>query len=200
VTILFANVPTIPALLTLTSIVPSIEYPQILATWTTSISSNGDSILGFKLYIDDGEGGDYSKVFDGTSDAYFYVIKQDIKCGVVYNVKVTAFNSAGESLPTLQRLRVGIPSSVPLFLNMTSLVPSTSLTLAWQAPFDNGCLPLISYVLNKNGVDMVDVIGPNQLMFVDTHLASAGGLVGTIISYKLKTVNYAGSSQYSEIL
>jgi len=120
-------------------------------------------------------------------------------CGTVYNVKVTAVNYAGESQPTLQRMRVGKPSSVPLYLKWTSIVPQTSIALSWAAPVDNGCLPLVSYVMNKNGVDMADVIAPNQLSFVDTHLAT-GGAIGTLIVYKIKTTNYAGESLYSEPL
>lgn len=51
--------------------------------------------------------------------------------------------------------------------------------------------------MNKNGVDMSDPISPEKLAFVDTHLTT-GGTIGTVITYKLKTVNYAGESSYSE--
>ncbi len=71
--------------------------------------------------------------------------------------------------------------------------------MSWAAPVDNGCLPLVSYVMNKNGVDMADVIAPNQLSFVDTHLTT-GGAIGTKLVYKIKTTNYAGESLYSEPL
>lgn len=118
---------------------------------------------GYKLYIDDGEGGDYTLVYDGTGfpNVYQFIIKEQIACGVVYNVKITAINYAGESAPTLQRMRVGKPSSVPLYLKWTKIVPEASISLSWAAPVDNGCLPLVSYVMNKNGVDMVDIIAPN---------------------------------------
>ena len=118
---------------------------------------------GYKLYIDDGEGGDYTLVYDGSGfpNVYQFIIKEQIACGVVYNVKVTAINYAGESTPTLQRMRVGKPSSVPLYLKWTKIVPETSISLSWAAPVDNGCLPLVSYEMNKNGVDMVDIIAPN---------------------------------------
>ena len=61
---------------------------------------------------------------------------------------------------------------------MKAVVPDISLTLEWVAPEDNGCLPLIKYVLNKNGVDMPDFIAPNKLSFLDTTLTS-GGSIGT---------------------
>lgn len=109
-------------------------------------------------------------------------------------------NSAGESLPTLQNIRVGKISSVPLYLRMTDVVPEVSLTLEWQAPEDNGCLPLTSYIMSKDGVDMPDFIAPNMLKFVDTSFTAATGAIGTTVTYKLKTVNYAGESSYSEDL
>lgn len=201
-TILFANVPAPPTSLTLASVVESAQEPQIRATWTAPTDSNGDAVQGYRLYIDDAQGGDFTLVYDGAgfANVYTFLIRKQITCGLVYNVRVTALNIAGESLPTLQQIRVGKPSSVPLYLRMTAVVPQASLTLAWQAPEDNGCLPLVKYVLRKNGVDMPDFIAPNSLSFVDTTLATAGGTIGTVITYALKTVNYAGDSSYSEIL
>ena len=111
---------------------------------------------------------------------------------------MTALNTAGESLPKLNQIRVGVPSSVPLNLQMVAVVPQASLTLTWEAPEDNGCLPVTAYVLNKNGIDLADSIAPNQLSFVDLHLAAGGGTIGTHIVYSIKTVNYAGVSSYSD--
>ena len=75
-TILFANVPSTPASLTLTST----AKPDLTATWTGPSSINGDAVRGYKLYIDDGEGGDFSLVYDGTGFAniYTYTIGQDL--------------------------------------------------------------------------------------------------------------------------
>lgn len=61
-TVLFANVPSAPATLTLTSS----ATPDLTATWTAPSSSNGDIIRGYKLYIDDGAGGVYTLVYDGS--------------------------------------------------------------------------------------------------------------------------------------
>jgi hypothetical protein len=90
--------------LVLASIVKAMQEPHIQATWTAPVSTNGDVIQGYKLYIDDGMGGDYTLVYDGTGfpNVYTFIITEQIVCGTVYNVKVTALNSAGESLPTLQ--------------------------------------------------------------------------------------------------
>ena len=82
---------------------------------------------------------------------------------------------------------------------MVSVIPDVSLTVSWKAPEDFGCLPLISYALNKNGVDLATVISPNALFFIDTSLTT-GGSTGTQIVYKLKAINSAGPSPYTEDL
>ncbi len=87
ITILFANVPEAPPhdlpypeekWFTLASIVESKEEPHIKATWTAPSTTNGDAVRGYKLYIDDGEGGDYTLVYDGTGfpNVYTYTIKE----------------------------------------------------------------------------------------------------------------------------
>ena len=49
-TILFANPPSSPASLTLTSD----ATPSLTASWTAPTSVNGDAVSGYNLYIDDG--------------------------------------------------------------------------------------------------------------------------------------------------
>jgi hypothetical protein len=41
-------------------------------SWTAPASANGDAIHGYKVYIDDGIGGPYSLVFDGSNYASTY--------------------------------------------------------------------------------------------------------------------------------
>ena len=87
-TILFANVPSSPTSLVLTPSVVTKEEPHIIATWSAPSTMNGDAVSGYNLYIDDGEGGDYSLVYDGTgfANVYTFAITRRVRCGVVYNV------------------------------------------------------------------------------------------------------------------
>lgn len=104
VTILFANAPSQPASLSLAPGLPLIKSePHIVATWSAPVSVNGDAVRGYKLYIDNGEGSDYSLVYDGTgfANVYTYTVTSMLSCGTLYNLKVTAVNLAGESLPAM---------------------------------------------------------------------------------------------------
>jgi hypothetical protein len=49
-TVLFANVPSAPTSMTLTST----KKPTITASWTAPSLSNGDVVKGYKVYVDDG--------------------------------------------------------------------------------------------------------------------------------------------------
>jgi hypothetical protein len=78
---------------------------------------------------------------------------------------------------------------------MTSVIPSVSLTLTWSPPSDTGCLPLTSYLVNKNGVDLPAIISPGQNTYTDSIVS--GGSIGTQITYQLKAINAAGASPYT---
>ena len=52
--------------------------------------------------------------------------------------------------------------------------------------------------MNKNGVDLATQISADSISFSND--ISTGGTIGTVITYKLKAVNNAGSSPYTEDL
>lgn len=59
--------------------------------------------------------------------------------------------------------------------------------LKWVAPLDGGCLPILSYTVQKNGVDLTNVIDPSQTTFTD--IISSGGAIGSNITYAIKANN-----------
>lgn len=61
---IFANRPSAPASLTLSAT----QQPSIEARWTAPADSHGDLASGYRLYIDNGEGGEWAMVFDGSQD------------------------------------------------------------------------------------------------------------------------------------
>lgn len=64
--VIFANIPTAPASLTLFAT----AFPaSIKADWTAPTNVNGDSVSGYRVYIDDGFGGAYQLVLNGQSSS-----------------------------------------------------------------------------------------------------------------------------------
>jgi hypothetical protein len=60
---------------------------------------------------------------------------------------ITAINSAGEGPSAVQSIYLGSPPSAPLYPKLVTVTPQTTLVLSWQAPLDDGCLPITSYVV-----------------------------------------------------
>jgi hypothetical protein len=191
--ITFANRPDPPASLTLSSnTTPSIE-----AKWTAPVDSKGDLPSGYRLYVDNGAGGQYEMVFDGSSDmpaTFSFVVSQNILCGGRYSVKVTAVNVAGESDGTVKEITVGEPPSPPLYPRLTVIVPSSSLTIKWDPVLSDGCRPVTRHVITRDNVDLADVVAPEAVLFDDDISSYA---MGSIITYKIRAVNDQGDGELS---
>jgi hypothetical protein len=93
-------VPDKPASITLT---PMTQPLAIKIDWTAPLNSNGDNTWGYRVYLDNGRGGPFTLIFDtvGYSSIYSYTTGQteNVDCGYLYNVQVTAINTAGEGMP-----------------------------------------------------------------------------------------------------
>ena len=99
--------------------------------------------------MDNGRGGPFIKVYDsvGYSSIYSYKATDAIECGYLYNVRVSAINTAGEGAFIQEHVWVGVPPTAPLNPRMSSVVPMTSLVLEWYKPLSDGCLPILSYTI-----------------------------------------------------
>ena len=138
-------------------------------------------------------------VFDGSFDqpaTFSFVIENDIVCGSIYYLEVTAINVAGESDATQGEIWVGEPSSPPLRPRMTSILPLDQVTIAWDFPLDTGCLPPRHYSINRDGTDIATV-GPEDATFTDDISSVGDFAMGTLIVYKISANNIAGDGEYS---
>lgn len=110
--ITFANVPSEPQQVTLETMD---DLSTMRVMWTAPVQANGDAIHGYKVYVDDGIGGPYSLVFDGSNYPNTYQNDIfDLKCGFNYYVQVSAINVAGEGPSTTAKLWHGLKPSEPL--------------------------------------------------------------------------------------
>lgn len=81
---------------------------------------------------------------------------------------------------------------------MTQITAFSSLTIEWDDPLDLGCLPIYHYKVSRDGSDLDDEVDPGENSFTDSDISSFG--IGDTITYRIKTVNYAGESAYSVAL
>jgi hypothetical protein len=72
------------------------------------------------------------------------------------------------------------------------------LTIGWDAPTSDDCLTILSYTVAKDGVDHTTDIDPSLTSFTDD--ITIDGSIGQLITYKVKAVNYAGESAFSQEL
>ena len=47
----------------------------------------------------------------------------------------------------VEAIYLGSKPSAPVYPELISVTPQTSLVFAWQAPLDDGCLPILNYVV-----------------------------------------------------
>jgi hypothetical protein len=104
-------VPSAPQTLDLVAL----DDQTIRAMWTAPSSVNGDAIRGYKVYVDDGIGGPFTLVFDGSNypSTYRFDI-ENLTCGLNYFVQVSALNVAGEGSKLENKLWFGQVPSEPL--------------------------------------------------------------------------------------
>ena len=85
-TLRHANVPSAPQSLVLTA---AIKPDEIKAEWTAPASMNGDSVSGYRVYLDDGFGGPFTLVYDGKNvpSTYSFTVEQEhLTCSRRYSV------------------------------------------------------------------------------------------------------------------
>lgn len=121
-----------------------------------------------------------------------------IACGGRYNLQVTALNVAGESDGTVSQILAGQEPTMPIYPRLTAISPFSALTLQWNHPLDDGCLPVRHHVVNRDGVDLPTLASADSNSFTDDISSAASFPLGTSITYKIKAVNDAGASAYSE--
>ena len=179
------------------TLTPSADPASILAQWTAPDSLNGDSIHGYRVYVDDGNGGPFNLAIDIASSTTYAFRIPSLECSLFYAVKVSAYNVAGEGVSITKSVWLGEPPSEPLNLRVSSILPSNSLKLEWDLPTTDGCLTILSYTLQKDDdEEYITDLSPADVSYTDD--ISTDGSYGTILTYRLKAENKNGFSEWSE--
>ena len=176
---------------------------SISLTWST-VANTEINTLGYKLYRDNGNDGNFSLVFNGTNKpgqrAY---ISTGLTTGTIYRFKLVAvnFNGDGSESSEVSYPACLAPSSVtPSYESNTST--STTIDLRWDAPSDvNGCA-LIGFKLYKGlTTDTSLTLDSTLSASLQTNPSARTATVtytssdtGTVYRFQIETINSAGSS------
>ena len=114
---------------------------SLYVTWTRSADGTGEGgeILGYELEMDDGQGGDYEVVLDGTGQKLLnYYLATGLTTGYTYKFRVRAytFNGPGEWSTVAEIMVCSAPSdfAIPTVTNVTQ----TDISIEWTPPTDDG--------------------------------------------------------------
>ena len=122
---------------------------RITIEWTprTDRDSPGGDVTGFYVYMAEGLGGSFIKVFDVTSASITQSTVIALLPGNAYKFKVSAYNFNGEGtesgILTTYACQDVTGIDPPSYLIATS----DSMTVSWEEPTSNGSCPILSYAL-----------------------------------------------------
>ena len=130
---------------TLTRNDASTTKTQVAFTWSAPVIDGGDTVIDYKIEMDDDNDGVYSTVATGvTSTAH---TETGLLAGSSYKFRVSARNSVGYSTPSsvLTIVAATVPSqpSAPT----ATLNGETSFTINWSPPTDLGGQTISGYRL-----------------------------------------------------
>eukprot|EP00434_Breviolum_minutum_P041092 symbB.v1.2.036548.t1/scaffold5188.1/size32682/4 len=168
---------------------------------------NGAELVAFKVYMNDGLGGALSYRGKVTDTSYRYYTATGLVTDRTYLVQVTVVSTAAESAKsTVMSVRAcGAPSTPAAPARKVST--SSTITVQWAAPADNGC-PMTGYRVymdeNQDGVAEQDIypgagvetdpldssLVANVLEFQRTGLTS-----GQTYGFKLRAYNGRGYTE-----
>ncbi len=133
---------------------------SIYVEWNYVIDPSAP-IIGYKLFMDQGNNGDFQVIFDGTGKPGLVgFLKQNLTTGTAYRFKVRSVNFNGESVDspesTLYSCLPPLNLDAPIYQSSTE----TTLTIGWQLPRQtNGC-PIFKYKLYKHDGASGDITDP----------------------------------------
>jgi len=173
---------------------------SITLAWNAPGSDGGNSISGYKVYMNDLLSDVWELVYDGTNfPSTLTYTKTGLEAGNYYRFKVAALNGVGEgsSSPSATLLASDYPSAPgqPQLVSSTA----TQVIIEWSPPSDNGGATITGYeVFHKKSTQdesnwaSVGTADINTLQF--TH----NGLSGTDdVQYKVRATSNKGAGAFS---
>lgn len=126
---------------------------KIHLEWTAPANDGGAAIEGYYIYINSSKGNTVYDFSEFAGDSLADLKKDfDMEAGVVYNVRISAYNEAGEGSYSTTLQMYLAPSNAPQNLRAEKQNKTGTIMLAWDAP-NSGEQPT-EYKVQVNGEDI----------------------------------------------
>lgn len=198
---------------------PQVDYTQssrtsLFVKWQINADQLGlgELFSGYKLYMDDGYGGDFKVVLDtvGLSNKITHFLATGLTPSLIYRFKVAAFNKNGVA-GQLSDISSFMACDVPKLFAKPNKLSTTrsSITVNWSEPADNGGCSIQGYSVHiddgnqgpfveANVENDINVrLQPSLSQLTITRIAAAN--LGKTYQIKVRAYNPAGVTE-SKIL
>jgi hypothetical protein len=158
-------------------------------------------ILGFRIYVDDGNNGPFTMMYDLTEP---FTISQDIDMstgktvGATYRVRIGTYNNVGEVLSDSVAVILASVPSTPI--PPTGNSDGSFLDIIMSIPSSNGGTPIISYQLQikyNPSEDWVTEFGADSLNLQLVFRVKRNITQGALVEARYRALNANGWSSYS---
>lgn len=159
---------------------------RVTLTWTAPFK-NASEITLYTIYVEGADGTKITKTIDRSENIG---VVENLINGTKYTFCVTATNGQGESVKSTSC--ASTPGAVPASpMNAKAVATSdTSITLTWDAPANDGGLPILRYVVNDSEHKPIGIITSDaERQFTINGLTKGTGYV-----YEIIAVNNVGVS------
>ena len=166
-----------------------------LYVYWSAVTGGSIPVDGYLLYMSEKGEGQLQLIYDGSNNAATLAYNvTGLETGKYYSFYIQArnFNGLSEESDELQSVVCNSPSFIQPVYYITST--TSSITVGWIAPEDDGGCPIITYELYRND----GLTGTTTTLVDDTAIRgkpylssySVGGLINTGNSYKFKIMAY----------
>lgn len=199
--------------------VPSILYPprlvsgsatQLALKWDPPLSCGGCAVLGYALFMDDGNGGALSEIDSGTIRNNPELMEHTVSTfpagslGNTFVFQLKVFTEGGETESEFAAFPLasvpGTPSSAPVA--DTSVSTSKVIKVDVAAASDNGGSAVVSYSIEVDdgaGGVFSALYGTTVNSLSTTYTLTAGIVEGNTYRFRYRVKNLIGWSDYSPV-
>ena len=163
-------------------------------SWSPPADDGGFDLTGYRVYR--GRDIENMRLIGDLVQERSY-IDRNVENGKLFHYKVSCVNDLGGG--PFSRVVDVIPSSVPdPPLNLVSIIGIGHINISWEAPEDDGGLPITGYNVYR-GINTLDWVLLTSLSNVTTTYRDNNVTTSMIYRYRVSAVNMVGEGESSQV-